>query len=99
MADLDIPLPGEQEMAVDDRFAAAEQALVLGMGQSFASANARRIDGADALAEFVRLGHDARRDRMNQADSFAYQVAREAGSGRTRLETNTPAGTQTVGGN
>lgn len=85
-------------MAADDRFQAAEQALVLGMGQSFAAANARRIDGADALAEFVRLGHDARRDRLNQADSLAYRTAIESGSGRTRVEANTPASTQTVGG-
>ena len=98
--DLEIPVPGGSEDAMpgENRFEAAEQTAVLGMTQGFAAANNRRIDGADALAEFVRLGHDARRDRMNQADSFAYRTAVESGAGRTRVESNTPASTQTVGG-
>ena len=97
--ELEIPVPGEgeDEMPAEDRFAAAEQTAILGMTQGFASGNNRRIDGADFLAEAVRLGHDARRDRMNQADSFAYRTAIESGSGRTRVEANTPAGNQTTG--
>ena len=85
--DITIPVPGDDdEMAADKMLEDGTSVVVHGMNQSWAASNARRIDGADALAEFVRLGHDARRDRLNQADAFAFRVATEAGSGRTRVE-------------
>jgi hypothetical protein len=104
--DVTIPVSGDGDqtpteddgMPAEDRFAAAEHTAIVGMTQEYAASSARRINGSDFVMEAMRLGHDARRDRLNQADSFAYQVAREAGSGRTRIESNTPASTQTVGG-
>ncbi len=77
----------------DTQFGEGTQLIVHGMNQSYAASNARRMNGADALAEFVRLGHDARRDRMSQVDALAFQTAKESGSGRTRAFTNRPTET------
>lgn len=72
--------------------------MKLRMHSAFDAATDRRNQGADAYAENVRLGYLINRDRYSQADALAFRVAGEVGSGRTRVESNSPAGTQTIGG-
>lgn len=65
---------------------------------AFDAAADRRNNAADAYAENVRYGYIMGRDRYSQADALAFRVSSEVGSGRSRVETNSPASTQTVGG-
>lgn len=53
---------------------------------------------ADLYTEDVRRDWLIHKGRMSQTDSLAHRIAAETGAGRTRVEANTPAATQTIGG-
>lgn len=97
--------PGDCEMGMEPGhdFPKYTEFGVLGMAHSGLAANT-----ASAMSilqqRFVAFNSDAAMvghtnmwtPSMNA--SMAYRTAQESGAGRTRVEANTPAGTQTVGG-
>lgn len=71
--------------------------MKLRMHSAFDAAADRRNNAADSYAENVRLGYLLSRDRYSQADALAFRISSEVGSGRTRVEANSPASSQTTG--
>jgi len=72
--------------------------MKLRMHSAFDAAADRRNNGSDSYAENVRLGYLLSRDRYSQADALAFRISSEVGSGRSRVEANSPASSQTAGG-
>jgi len=64
-----------------------------GMAQEFAAAAARRTQGADALAENSRYAWTINMQSPSVMTAHGMRIAAEAGSGRTRAESNAPAAT------
>ena len=57
------------------------------------AATARRIDGADHYAENLRYDYLEGKGTVSFAEGTGQRVVTEAGSGRTRAETNRPSAT------
>ena len=94
--DLTITLPGDGdcEMAVslDD----GNSIVIHGMNQSWANANARSLEAHNTMLQNIQYSYLANKDNMSNTQALAHRTAVEAGAGRTRVESNTPASTQTV---
>ena len=72
---------------------AIDPTVALVLNQSFAAAAARRVDGADHYAENLRYDYLEGKNTVSFMEGTGQRVVTEAGSGRTRAETNNPAST------
>ena len=89
--------PSEEESMPDTDQANLTVALTA-MANEAASASGRRLSAADQLsADSQRMWSIAMTSPTVMA-AHGMRVASEAGSGRTRVEANTPANSQIVGG-
>lgn len=97
--DGEIVLEHEGDEMADAAAEAGNMAVAMTvLAQSAAAASARRTDAADQLAlDSQRMWAIAMTTPTVMA-AKGMQIASEAGSGRTRIESNTPAGSQTIGG-
>ena len=77
--------------------ACANTIIIHAMNQAFASSAQRRDQGADYGHESMRLGHQRNLETVSFREATGQRVVTEAGSGRTRAETNAPAGTAAGG--
>ena len=99
-----IPEEGEdKEMAdctpsVGNCIADGTMVVVHGMNQDHAAGQSRRNQGADFIAESQRLSHMRASETVSYREAQGQRAVNESGSGRTRVESNTPASGQTVGG-
>lgn len=91
------PVLGDEVMAQENYEPGNLQVAMTVLGNEFGAAAGRRVNGADQLAaDSQRMWTIA----MTTPTVLAAQGVRlmsESGSGRTRVEANTPAGGQTVG--
>lgn len=69
------------------------------LDQGFAAGAVRRADGADHYAENLRYDYLEGKNTVSFMEGTGQRVVTEAGSGRTRAETNNPAGTGAGAGN
>lgn len=67
------------------------------LAQSAAAGSARRTDAADQLASDSQRMWSIAMTSPTVMAAHGMRVASEAGSGRTRVESNTPAGSQITG--
>lgn len=85
----------EGEMRVDQsNLTVALTAMANGAG----AASTRQINAADQLANDSQRMWSIAMTSPTVMAAHGMRVANESGAGRTRVEANTPAGTQTVGG-
>jgi len=63
------------------------------LDQGFSAAAVRRTDGADHYAENLRYDYLEGKHNVSFMEGTGQRVVTEAGSGRTRAETNNPAST------
>jgi Tfp pilus assembly protein FimT len=73
------------------------QGAMSAMTQSFSAAAARRVDRFDQLGADASSMWSIHMTTPTVMAAHGMRVASEAGAGRTRIESNTPAGTQVVG--
>ena len=92
---IDIDLTGEQEdMAFPETSEAGVMQVALsGLAGGFAAAAQRRTDRADQLGGDSQAMWSIAMTTPTFSNAQAMRVANEAGSGRTRAETNAPAAT------
>ena len=68
------------------------------LANEFGASAARRANGADQLAADSQRMWSIAMTTPTVNAAHGMRVANESGAGRTRVEANTPAGGQTVGG-
>lgn len=69
------------------------------MAQEFGAAAGRRVNSADQLSSDSQRMWSIAMTSPTVMAAHGMRIASEAGAGRTRVESNTPAGSQTTGGN
>ena len=67
------------------------------MAQEFGAAAGRRVNSADQLSSDSQRMWSIAMTSPTVMAAHGMRIASEAGAGRTRIESNTPAGTQVVG--
>ena len=105
MPDEEITLTGDENMANGASDSGFPQYSELGnlqgamsaMVQGFSAAANRRVDRADQLSGDSSAMWSVALTSPTVMAAQGMRVASDAGSGRTRIESNSPAGTQTVG--
>lgn len=68
------------------------------MAQEFGAAAGRRVNAADQLSSDSQRMWSIAMTSPTVMAAHGMRIASEAGSGRSRVEANSPVGTQTVGG-
>ena len=68
------------------------------MAQEFGAAAGRRVNAADQLSSDSQRMWSIAMTSPTVMAAHGMRIASEAGGGRTRVEANTPASSQTVGG-
>jgi len=89
-----IPVPGEDLKVNDQDFGMLKMQLHGAMN----AAAQRRMDGSDHYAENLRYDYLEGKNTTSFAEGTGQRLVTESGAGRTRVEANSPASTQTVGG-
>jgi len=92
---------GESDMAQDTGKLAEDGNLAVAMtamANEFGAAAARRVNGADQLASDSQRMWSIAMTTPTVMAGLGFRTATESGSGRTRVEANTPAANQTTGG-
>ena len=90
---------GDKEVAFPHTAEAGVMQVALsGMAGSFANAATRSNNAANQLASDSQRMWSIAMTSPTVMAAHGMRVASEAGSGRTRVEANTPAGGQTIGG-
>lgn len=84
----------ENQIAESGNLAVAMTALA----NEFGASAARRASSADQLASDSQRMWAVNMTTPSVMAAHGMRIASEAGAGRTRVEANTPAGTQTTGG-
>lgn len=89
-----VPVEGEENVAVSEGNLTV---ALTAMANEAGAASGRRLASADQLSgDSQRMWSIAMTSPTVMA-AHGMRIASEAGSGRSRIEANTPAGTQTVG--
>lgn len=91
----------EQDMAQDTGKLAEEGNLAVAMtamANEFGAAAARRVNSADQLASDSQRMWTIHMTTPSTNAALGFRTATESGSGRTRVEANTPVAAQTQGG-
>ena len=94
-SEVPIPFSGDdEEMAFPETSEAGVMQVALsGLAGGFAAATQRRTDRADQIAGDSQAMWSIAMTTPTFTNAQAMRVANEAGSGRTRAETNNPANT------
>ena len=99
MSEVTLSAEGEQQMEFPQYTELGNlQGAMSAMTQSFSAAAARRVDRFDQLGADSSSMWALHLTSPTVMAAHGMRIAGEAGAGRTRIEANTPAGTQTVGG-
>ena len=92
-------LEENEEMAHPEHMESGSMELIASISaQQFASDTQRRTQRADQLAGDAAAMWAVALTTPTTSSAMAQRIATEAGSGRTRIESNSPAGSQTIGG-
>lgn len=95
----DVPLPIEgDKMAETGVDPANLQVALTGMANEFGASASRRTQRADQVAADASAMWAINMTTPSVMAAHGMRIAAETGAGRTRVEANTPASTQTVGG-
>ena len=86
---------GDSEMAEPSQ--ANMEVVSTALAQGFAAAHQRRTDAADQLASDSQRMWSIAMTSPTVSSALGFRPATEAGSGRTRVEANTPASGQVTG--
>lgn len=94
---LDLPHDGGVAVAEPIAEPANVQVALTGMANEFGAAAARRVNGADQLSSDSQRMWAIAMTTPTVMAAHGMRIASEAGSGRTRAETNLPAATSAAG--
>lgn len=83
----------------EEKMADIDPVIAKVLDQGFAAGAVRRADGADHYAENLRYDYLEGKNTVSFMEGTGQRLVTEAGSGRTRAETNNPAGTGAGAGN
>lgn len=102
--DIELPHPpvtedGEQEMPFPEYTELGNlQVALSGMAVGAAAGTTRRVDRSDQLSGDAQAMWSIAMTSPTVMAAHGMRLASEAGAGRTRIESNTPASSQIVGG-
>ena len=95
----EVTLTGDRSMPFPEHTESGNlQVALSAMSQSFAASASRSTARADQTNADASAMWSVHMTTPTTSAALGYRTATEAGAGRTRIEANTPASTQTVGG-
>ena len=89
---------GDEEMPEQIAEKGNMEVVLTGMGGEFGAATGRRVGRFDQIAADAASMWAIAMTSPTVMAAHGMKVASEAGSGRSRIEANSPAGSQTTGG-